>query len=124
MNTATIVFPEIRLVTYDTNNRVVPVVSAAGDYITQEQIRGEDKTTLKGVFQNLFETLLRHISVRVGGGEWGLPENHNSHPSIPIARQLLNACETGKYGYRCVVSDDVKNPGRKYLLFQIDKVQK
>lgn len=113
-------YPELRLVGYREDGSPDVAVVVSGDFLPIEAIEKGGKI-LEDMLSPLIKLLQAHISLRMEGGRWILPENHNNHPSIPIAKQLLNAAECGKQGYRVMLADDQKIAGRRYLWFQIDK---
>jgi len=117
-----VVYPELRLVTYDQTNKVVPVVLVSGDYMPRDILKGG--ANLAEFLTPLIELMASHIKVRQAGGQWAIQDNHNNHPALSIGKQLLSLCESGRAGYKCMVSDDAKIEGRKYLIIQIDKPEK
>lgn len=119
-NNPDVVYPELRLVTFDQHNKVVPTLCVSGDYIAKSLIKS-DSPEFKTRLEALIKLLLTHIKVREGDGRWVIPDNHENHPSLYIAQQLLQQCLQGRSGYRVIVSDDKNNPDRKYLIFQVDK---
>lgn len=120
INNPNVVYPELRLVTFDSSGKVVPAISISGDYIARSEVNSQGQ--LKTLLTPLIDLLITHIKLREDGGDrWNIADNQNNHPALEVARQLLNLCLQGRSNYRVIAMDDTKVPGRKYLLFQVDK---
>lgn len=115
--------PELRLVAYDDQGRVSPAVSISGDFIDTAEVEGNTEV-LRRSLDALVTLFCAHVGLRNAGGRWSLPDNHNNDPHLPLIRQLLAVIESGKAGYKCVTFDDANNPGRRFLVIQVDKKPK
>lgn len=118
-SSATIVYPELRLVVYDDQQRAHPAISVSGAPLNVRDLN--DQKIVEVNLNDLRDLMKASIKVRTGGGGLALPDSHNNHPAIAIAKQLINACEGGRLGYKVSVSDDATHPGRQFMLFQVTK---
>lgn len=116
---ANIVYPELRLVVYEDTQKAYPAVSVSGSPLNVRDLT--DRKIVEANLNDLRDLMLASIKVRTGGGGLALPDAHNNHPAIAIAKQLINACEGGRAGFKVMVSDDAANPGRQFVHFQITK---
>lgn len=116
---AVILYPELRLVAYDKDQKAQPAIAVSGNFIKVVDLK--DQVITKAALDDLTNLMLANIRVRQGGAGIRLSDVHNNHPAVSIAKQLIHFCEQGKAGHKVIVSDDATDPNRKYLILQITK---
>ena len=116
---AVILYPELRLVAYDNQQKAQPAIAVSGNSLRVNDLK--DSIVTKSALDDLVTLMMAHLKVRQGGGGIKLPDEHNNHPALGIAKQLLHFCEQGKAGYKVMVSDDATDPNRKFLILQVTK---